>query len=395
VNSSEPLRLCHVHLLAIMSGPQRWTIEFFDLLPPDRYELTVVLGEDGEFREHLEERGVRVEIFPSLVREISLLKDARSLVELTRHFRKSHYDIVHTHSSKPGVLARLAARLAGVPAIVHHVQGFAFHEFSSWISHTFFSGIEALGARLSDYVIFVNDEEYSWATERGIVPVERACRIFNGANLETYCPEKRLELRESARVELGIRKDQSVIVYVGRLWEQKHPQMLVASLAELVEQHPSLDPVLLIAGDGPLRGEVEAAARVCELPDRVRVLGWLSDVAPVMAAADLLFLPSLWEGLPLTLVEAACMGLPAVATDIKGNREAIVPGETGLLIPPKDPVAAADALAQILTSPEVALEMGKRAAERGRKLYDTRDMAHQVEEIYAKILRSKSRRSRA
>jgi glycosyltransferase involved in cell wall biosynthesis len=89
------------------------------------------------------------------------------------------------------------------------------------------------------------------------------------------------------------------------------------------------------------------------------------------------------------------MGLPAVATDIKGNREAIVPGETGLLIPPKDPVAAADALAQILTSPEVALEMGKRAAERGRKLYDTRDMARQVEEIYAKILRSKSRRSRA
>jgi glycosyltransferase involved in cell wall biosynthesis len=387
---SERLKLCHVHLLSIMSGPQRWSIEFFNCLPPDRYELSVVVGEPGEFQRYLEARGIEVEIVPSLVREISLLKDVRAVLDLVRLLRRKRYDIVHTHSSKPGILARLAARLAGTRAVVHHVQGFAFHEFSSRLTRTTFSMIEALGARLSDHVIFVNDEEREWAVSQGIVSADRCCTIFNGADLATYSLDARAKLRDAARAQLGIGPGQGMIAYVGRLWEQKHPQMLVATLAELVEHHPELDPVLVIAGDGPMRDEVASAAEVCELAERVRILGWRGDIPHVMAAADVLFLPSLWEGLPLTLVEAACMGTPAVATDIKGNREAIVAGQTGLLIPPKDPVAAAAALAQILGSPAATARMAQAAAERGRRLYDTRDMARRVEDIYLQILAHKS-----
>jgi glycosyltransferase involved in cell wall biosynthesis len=386
------LKLCHVHLLSIMSGPQRWSIEFFNCLPSDRYELSVVVGEPGEFQRYLESRGIEVEIVPSLVREISLLKDVRALVDLVQLFRRKNYDIVHTHSSKPGVLARLAARMVGIRAVVHHVQGFAFHEFSSQLTRTTFSLIEALGARLSDHVIFVNDEEREWAVERQIVAAQHCCTIFNGADLATYSLAQRAELRQGARADLGIGERQAMIAYVGRLWEQKHPQMLVATLAELVEHRPELDPVLVIAGDGPMRDEVASAAEVCGLADRVKILGWRGDIPRIMAAADVLFLPSLWEGLPLTLVEAACMGTPAVATDIKGNREAIVEGETGLLVPAKDPVAAAAALARILGSVELRSAMSRAAAERGRQLYDTHDMARRVEQIYFDVLAQKEKR---
>ena len=189
-------KLCHVHLLSIMSGPQRWSIEFFNCLPPDRYELSVVVGEPGEFQRYLESRGIEVEIVPSLVREISLLKDVRAVIDLMRLLRRKRYDIVHTHSSKPGILARLAARIAGTRAVVHHVQGFAFHEFSNRFTRTTFSLIEALGARLSDHVIFVNDEEREWAVAQGIVTAERCCTIFNGADLATYSLEARAQLRE-------------------------------------------------------------------------------------------------------------------------------------------------------------------------------------------------------
>lgn len=383
------LKLCHVHLLSIMSGPQRWSIEFFNCLPPDRYELSVVVGEPGEFQRYLESRGIEVEIVPSLVREISPLKDVRAVVDLIRLLRRKRYDIVHTHSSKPGILARLAARIAGIRAIVHHVQGFAFHEFSNRFTRATFSLLEALGARLSDHVIFVNEEEREWAVAQGIVSAEHCCTIFNGADLATYSLEARAQLRESARAEFGVGPRQGMIAYVGRLWEQKHPQMLVATLSELVEHHPELDPALVIAGDGPMRDEVASAAEVCGMAERVRILGWRGDIPRVMAAADVLFLPSLWEGLPLTLVEAACMGTPAVATDIKGNREAIVAGKTGLLVPPKDPVAAAAALAQLLGSPARTAEMARAAAERGRMLYDTRDMTRRVEEIYLEVLAQK------
>jgi glycosyltransferase involved in cell wall biosynthesis len=319
----------------------------------------------------------------------------RAVVDLTRLLRRKKYDIVHTHSSKPGILARVAARIAGVPAIVHHVQGFAFHEFSSRATREAFSRVEALGALLSDHVIFVNDEEREWAIARGIVPAGRCCTIFNGADLETYSLQARARLRDPARAEFGVGHDQRMIAYVGRLWEQKHPQMLIATLAELIEHHPELDPILVIAGDGPMRDEVASAAEVCGVSDRVRILGWRGDIARVMAAADVLFLPSLWEGLPLTLVEAACMGTPAVATDIKGNREAIVAGQTGLLIPPKDPVAATAALAQLLGSPATMAEMARVAAERGRRLYDTREMTRKVEEIYLEILERKRLGERA
>jgi glycosyltransferase involved in cell wall biosynthesis len=357
-------KVCHVHLLPIMSGPQHSTIELFKQLPSEAYELDVVMAAPGEFQERLEALGVRVHCLRHLVRGISPLYDARSLVALTRLFRHEAYDLVHTHSSKTGFLGRLAARLAGIRAIVHHVRGFAFHEFSTTPNRIAFATIEAIGARLCDRVIFVNDEE----------------------RLRVYCPDERQRLRSSARVALELGPEHSVIAFLGRLWEQKHPQALVPTLVELLRQFPQLDPVLLIAGDGPLRGEVIRMAKLSGVEERLRLLGWRNDVPVVMSAADVVYLPSLWEGLPRTLIEAAAFGIPAVATDVKGNREVIVEQETGFLVPPNDVASAASALGTLLTSSEQRLAMGASAAQRGRLLYDSRETARKIERIYHELL---------
>jgi glycosyltransferase involved in cell wall biosynthesis len=379
-------KVCHVHLLPIMSGPQHSTIELFKQLPSEAYELDVVMAAPGEFQERLEALGVRVHCLRHLVRGISPLYDARSLVELTRLFRQEAYDLVHTHSSKTGFLGRLAARLAGTRAIVHHVRGFAFHEFSTTSNRIAFAAIEAIGARLCDRVIFVNDEERLWAARKGVVPEERSCTVYNGADLRVYCPAERQRLRSSARVAFGLGPEHSVIAFLGRLWEQKHPQALVPTLVELLRQFPQLDPVLLIAGDGPLRGEVIRMAKLSGVEERVRLLGWRNDVPVVMSAADVVYLPSLWEGLPRTLIEAAAFGIPAVATDVKGNREVIVEQETGFLVPPNDVASAASALGTILTSSEKRLAMEASAAQRGRLLYDSRETARKIERIYHELL---------
>jgi glycosyltransferase involved in cell wall biosynthesis len=379
-------KVCHVHLLPIMSGPQHSTIELFKQLPPENYELSVAMAAPGEFQMRLEALGVRVHCCQHLVRGISPLYDARSLVELTRLFRREAYDLVHTHSSKTGVLGRVAARLAGVPAIVHHVRGFAFHEFSATLTRIGFSAIEALGARLCDRVIFVNNEERIWAAQKGIVPEKRGCTIYNGADLGIYCPAERHRLRNRARVEFELAEGHSVIAFVGRLWDQKHPQVLVPTLVELIRQFPHLDPVLLIAGDGPLQEEIMRISRASGIEERVRLLGWRNDVPAVMSAADVLYLPSLWEGLPRTLIEAACLGIPAVAADVKGNREVIVDRETGFLVPPKEAASAASALGEILNSPQTQSTMGLAASERGRLLYDARQTARTIERVYSELL---------
>ena len=387
--SDPPWRICHVHLLSIMSGPQRWTIELFKNLPRDRYQPSVLLGESGDFQRYLEDHGVATRVVPSLMRGISLIQDAKALFELAEIFARESYDLVHTHSSKPGILARLAARLAGIPAIVHHVHGFAFHEFSSAPTTISLGFLEGLGARLSDRVVFVNDEERLWAERWNVVPRPRAQTVYNGADLTRFNPARRAKLRESARRSLDIEPGQVVIAYIGRLWEQKHPQMLVPTIAELLQQYPGLDPILLVAGDGHLAPEVESAARICGVDKRVRLLGWRKDVAEIISAADAIFLPSLWEGLPLTLIEAACLGVPAVATDIKGNREVVVNGKTGLLIPPRDHVAAALALGQLLHSRGMRGALGNYAAERGRGIYDVGATASRIEDIYGDLLEAR------
>jgi glycosyltransferase involved in cell wall biosynthesis len=379
-------RICHIHLRPLLSGVQNWTLRFFESLPPDEYELHVILASEGEFSEELERRGVRVHFVPSLVRQLSPLRDTLSLIRLIRILRRGDFDLVHTHSSKTGTLGRIAARIAGVPAILHHVHGLSFHEFTGRLQRWLAIVAEWISALFCDRIIFVNDEERVWSVTHHMVAESKACTIYNGADLEIYNPTKRDDLRGALRTELGIGPDQAVITFVGRLEPQKDPLQLVPTLARLCERYPEIDPILVVAGDGPLRPRLAQAAEQEGHASRVRILGWRNDVPKILSAADVLYLPSRWEGLPLTLVEAACMGIPAVATDVKGNREAIEHDRTGALVAVGDTDAAACALGEILTSRARSEQLSRASAERAQERYDVRKNSLEVQKEYDELL---------
>jgi glycosyltransferase involved in cell wall biosynthesis len=369
-----------------MSGPQQWTVRFFKQLPARDYELHVVLASEGGFTEQLSSMGVKFHLLPSLVRQISPLRDIRSIIGLAQILRRETFDLVHTHSSKTGIIGRLAARVSRTPAVVHHVHGFAFHEFSSLWERRLYATLEWFGARFCDRVIFVNHEERIWAAEHAVVPEMKSCTIRNGVDLMVYNPEERAHIRPGARKYLALDTDSPVIAFIGRLELQKDPLQVVAMLTEMHTEFPEINPTFLVVGDGPLRSQLSEAIRKAGHEQRIHLLGWREDIPTILAAADVVYLPSRWEGLPLTLIEAACMGVPAVATDVKGNREVILDGTTGLLFPVGDTSAAARSVAEILSSPEQTSALGRAASERGRSHYDVRQTSDAVLQIYEELL---------
>ena len=167
--STEKIRVCHVQCLPMVAGAQRTMLQIFDVLNRERYEPSVICQGPGPLSEELAQRDIPIHFVPSLVRPINPLRDWKAVKELEKLFLKIKPEIVHTHSSKPGFVGRRAAYLAGVPHIIHHVQGYAFHEFSSWPKKFLFQTMESMAAKWSTRIIFVSQEERDASIARGWV----------------------------------------------------------------------------------------------------------------------------------------------------------------------------------------------------------------------------------
>jgi len=186
------IKLCHIQVLPLLSGVQRVMLEIIRLLDRERYEVTVICKDEGALTEILWQQGVKVMTLSCLDRNINPIMDLKTFGEFVKIFRKEKFHIVHTHSTKPGFLGRVAAKLCNIPVIIHHVHGFGFHEFSSSIWTSLLLLLEKIAGRGSDRVIFVNDEERELAVRKGIVPPEKAITIYNGVNLKTFNPSKKM-----------------------------------------------------------------------------------------------------------------------------------------------------------------------------------------------------------
>jgi glycosyltransferase involved in cell wall biosynthesis len=384
--ATRPVPICHVQVYPILSGVQRAMLSVLGQLDRRLFAPTVICREPGPLSDVLADMDIPCLYAPHLQAPLSPWKDALAYRELARHFRKGQFGIVHTHSSKPGVLGRVAARRAGVPNIVHCVQGFAFHESSGRVSKAIYQTVERTVSKYCDQLIFVNHEERRFVEERGWLPAERCHTIYNGIDLVRFSPASRLGLRTEARSRWNLPDDEVVISVVGRLADQKQPLILSEVIEELESRlGPDARWRLLIAGDGPLRGELEAGLEQRGVAHRVTFAGWLDQPELAVFASDMMLQVSLWEGLPLTLLEAASAGLPAVASDIKGNREAIT-HETGLLVAPKNPAAYARALALLITDPVLRTRLGHGARARAEAEFDETANNAKIVALYRQMI---------
>jgi glycosyltransferase involved in cell wall biosynthesis len=309
--------------------------------------------------------GFRVEGLP-LARSLDPLAQARAFRALLAFFRRERFDLVHAHMPISGLLARAAAKAAGVPRIAYTCHGFLFNQPGPWWRRQLSLRLERLGGRMTDVFLTVSEEEAEDARRLGIHA--RATAVLNGRDPALFRPDP--AARAALRAAFGATEAHCVIVCVSRLVRHKgHPELLQA-----MEAVPA-NAVLWVVGerlpsDHGEDLEPHFARAAAALGPRLRRLGYRHDVAAILAAADVFCLPSHFEGLPMSVIEAMLTGLPVVATDIRGPREQVRDGETGFLVPPMTVAPLAAALSRLAADPALRARMGTAGRAVALERYD-------------------------
>jgi glycosyltransferase involved in cell wall biosynthesis len=317
---------------------------------------------EGPLLDAVRGEGFRVIGHP-FARRISPLAHLRAFLALVRLFRAERPDLVHAHMPLSGFLARLAARTAGVPRIAYTCHGFWFNNPGPWPRRAAGLAMEWLAGRMTDVYLTVSQAEAADARRLHINP--RATAIGNGRDPAVFHPDP--SARTRIRAALGVPPDRVVVIAVSRLVRHKGYPELAAAMREA----PAAD--LWVVGERLASDRGEDMLHVLQaagLGPRLRLLGYREDVAALLAAADIFALPSHFEGLPMSVIEAMLTGLPVVATDISGPREQVVDGETGLLVPPGQVAPLAAALARLIADPVLRAAMGEAGRARACELYD-------------------------
>ncbi len=383
-----PIRVLHPITRLIVGGAQENTMLTAQLLNPARWQVDVLsgpqTGREGSLIETVRERGIPLIIEPSLVREVNPLQDLRALFRLARLMRQGRYTIVHTHSSKAGIVGRWAAKLAGVPIIVHTVHGWGHHDRQHPLIRAYYILLEKLTLPITDKLIVVSPLNTEKGLADGIGRPEHYTVIRSGIELERF-GHPQVD-RATTRAAWNIPLDAPVVGTVTRLSAQKAPLDFVRAAAQVAAAVPNV--YFLVVGDGPLRAEVEQLARDLGISERLVLTGLRRDVPEQLAAMDIFALSSLWEGLPRVLPQAMASGLPVVATATDGSIEAVTDGENGFLVPPGQPAVLAESLIRLLRDPALARQMGEAGRHRVAE-FDVRTMVAQIDQLYQELLAKK------
>lgn len=344
-----------------------------------------LLATDPAFIEAAHRAGLSVVPLDVIRRKIRPLQDLLGLIRLRRYLRKHRYSIVHTHTTKAGFIGRVAARLAGVPLVVHTLHGFAFHEKSRAPKIWFYSLLEMTASACCDRVLAVSRYHMDWAKRLGVADTRKLCAIENGVP-----DQKQLAVasRAEARHEWGLDDQEFVLLTPGRLAAEKGLEHLIeaATILRRTWRRPFR---ILLAGDGDLRTQLEALVRRLDVAGAVTFLGFQTQIPSLLTACDVVVLPTLREGLSISLLEAMSAGVPIIATDIGSNREATRDGEAALLIPTRSPAAIADAVSQVAANPALAQARASRARQIYLEHYGDRRMLREYYLLYLELLREK------
>mgnify|MGYP001474804760 CR=1 FL=1 len=334
--------------------------------------------------ETAKEQGIPLILEPSLVREVNPWQDLLAFFRLARLMRRGQYTIVHTHSSKAGIVGRWAAKLAGVPVIVHTVHGWGHHDHQHPLVRQYYIWMEKLTLPITDKLIVVSPLNIEKGLADGIGKPEDYVVIRSGIELDRFghpqCP------REETRAAWGIPLEAPVVGTVTRLSPQKGPLDFVRAAHLIAQTRPEVR--FMMVGDGPLRPQVEELVKELGLGERLVLTGLRRDVPELLAAFDLFVLSSLWEGLPRVVPQAMASGLPVVATAIDGSAEAVVDGVNGFLTPPGDPQAIATTVLRLLGNPAQMRQMGQTGQKRASE-FDVRTMVAKIAALYEELLQKK------
>lgn len=350
------------------------------------YEVSFVFSPDSTSRQILTAAGFRVhEVFIS--RKIDRT-DALAVCRLWGHLRRLKPDIVHTHTSKAGIVGRAAARLAGVPLVIHTIHGFPFTEGQNRFKYCVYATIERWAGKLTDVLLSQSLEDVRTAQDLQI-KARHGYPIYigNGVDIRCFDPSRFAGAKDAIRSELGVRHS-PVITIIARQTVEKGYADLVRALARISDMSWT---ALFVGPDEGASDLIKELLTGCGISDRILMLGERADVERILAITDIYVLPSYREGVPRSVIEAQAMGVPAVVTNIRGCREVVIDGETGYLVPVKDPTSLAAALRRLLSDEKQRAAMGVAARKRVEREFDERLVFQRIAAAYEALLISTSR----
>ena len=311
----------------------------------DNFEPFLLCGAGGYLDKYAKDHIKNLTFIKHLERPINPIKDMRAFFEIGKTLKEIKPQIVHTNSSKAGILGRLAAKVYTKAKIIHTVHGFAFYEGQNTFVKHFYILLEKLLAKVTDVLIFVSKKDMQNALDLKIITPEKARLIRAGVRV--YTPENVRDFnKEKLKEELGLKPENKVVLSISNLKPQKNPLDSVRAAKEVCKILPNT--VFLYLGTGPLEKETQNLIKEYKLENNFKLLGHRNDTTHLLTLADAFMLTSLWEGLPMALVEAFFMKVPAVCYNVGGVAEVLQDGENGFLIPPHDYKKSAEKLLEIL-----------------------------------------------
>jgi glycosyltransferase involved in cell wall biosynthesis len=366
-------------------------------LNKDKYEVVLVHGlslesqmtdlENNSVTKQIEEaqgNSLKVVAIPSLVRKIDPVKDLKTFFSLWRLMLHEKPTIVHTHTSKAGILGRLAAKLTGVPFIVHTTHGHVFYGHFGPLTTKFFLVIERAFASFTQRMIALTDGEKNDYLKFEICEKDKIVTIHSGVDIERFLKAK-VKNEEKKKI-LGVNPNHPVVGTVGWLLPIKGPKLLLNAMKRIWQDHTDVE--LVFVGKGELEASLKADALNMGVSDKVKFLGWRDDVHEIMPIFDVFVLPSLNEGMGRVLVEAMAAGKPVVASCTGGIPDLVRHRANGLLVTPGSEQELATAIRELLKDPEQAKVMGQE----GKNLcwqYSIESMVEKIDSLYMNLLNPK------
>jgi len=380
------IKILHIHTLPVISGSGINTFLSMNLMDRSIFKPELACAPGGKLIDLVREHGMEVNLFRDLVQPIHPLKDCLALIKLTSFLKKRKYTIVHTHNSKAGFIGRLAAKLAGVPIIIHTVHGFSFHDQEPLCRQILFKNLERMAHHWCDRMIFISQPLIDWALREQIAPKNKMTKIYSGIDLDKFKPLSEIK-KTQIKKNWGIAQDEVVIGIVSKLWEGKGHGILIKAFKKIREELKNVK--LVIVGEGYLQKDLQNLTNSFGLKNHVIFTGFQMDVSEISAIFDVAVLPSFFEGMGRVLLEAMAQGKPVVASNVGGIPDLVKDGVNGLLITPGNVQELAYTVTKLLMNKSLASKLAKEGKKMTTERFSAKVMGDDITKLYMKCLKMK------
>lgn len=377
------MNVCHVITKLELGGAQLSTLNILSKLPKSKYGISLITSSNGLLKPDVcALKDVTCHFLPFLRRPINPIFDLLAFVHVYFILRRNKFSVVHTHSSKAGIIGRWAARLARVPVIVHTVHGWSFNEYQWPIKKKLFIFLERATARITSKIICVSQKDREIGLKYNIAQEDKFELIKYGIPIAEFRRPLADPLKKKR--DLGILNDNAVVGMISCLKPQKSPLDYVKAMTKIYKENPLVN--FLLVGDGVLRRDCERFIEDTTMKERFIFTGWRRDISEILGVMDVAVLTSKWEGMPISVIEALCKGCPVVATGVGGTPELIKNRINGYITQPGAHEETAAKVWEVIKDADTLKAMKKRAASSIDDSFCVNAMVEKTQNLYQGLL---------